>query len=162
MVVWLHLVCVGNYRWYGGTCSGEDELHEGARQEMGVRCREERRGNGRMQRGAEPWWRELCHAMRFWRGGEAEKRCGMALGFKPSKAVPGCWVSCTEAMRACDAPHSEAGNSERISMWKPEGLEQSYEWEMAAGACLVHTCQWTHWLVTDLLKSLNSQLLPWF
>ena len=41
--VWLHLVCVRNYRWYGRTCSGEDELHEVARQEMGVGCREERK-----------------------------------------------------------------------------------------------------------------------
>lgn len=40
--------------------------------------------------------------MRFQRGWGAEKRRGMALEFKPSKAVPACWVACTEAVKAHD------------------------------------------------------------
>lgn len=48
--------------------------------------------------------------------GRLKRGVGMALGFRPSKAVPGCWVSCTEALRAPDAPHWELSNSERISM----------------------------------------------
>lgn len=75
--------------------------------------REEMEGQSWVRR---PRWRELGHAMRFRRGGEAEKRCGTVLGFKPSEAVPGCWVSCTGALGARDAPHWEVGDSKRISM----------------------------------------------
>lgn len=36
------------------------------------------------------------------RGWGAEERCAVALEFKPSKAVPACWVACTETVKARD------------------------------------------------------------
>jgi len=67
---------------------------------MGVGCREERKGNGGRQRGAggselgeEILVKETVLCDEVSKRREAEKRRGVALGLKPSKAVPGCWES---------------------------------------------------------------------